>query len=454
MLHIGLATRDITPTRPAIIPGQMHIRIGRAARDPLTLTAMALDSGTPDGRAMIISCDQCYVTRELNDEVAARLGRRIPELAGRPVFLNPTHTHASFMIEEVGYPDPGVGVMSASEGREWLVAHAVEAAFEAWEQRRVRQIGRAFAHAVVGCNRRAVYASGLARMYGSTADPQFRHVEGGADHTLDLIFIWDEDGTLAGIVIDLPCPAQVDSAIHDFSADFWHEIREELRRRLGAHLLIVPLCGAAGDQSPDLLLHSRLEAEMRTRTGRSVRQDIAMRVADAVTSALAWTKPMCGPVPVACISVPTRLSPRFVTLQERDWAVARREEAYQRGDTPGDLWPQRLKPVIEAYDHNRPLTEVHPTLYILRLGDAVIATCPFELYLDLGLQIKERSPAAQTLLVNLAGGCDGYLPTERSILAGDYGSHPVSSAVGVKGGQDLVEATLAAIASLFPEGRG
>lgn len=58
MLRIGLATRDITPTRPAVIPGQMHIRIGRASRDPLTVTVMALDGRTPDGRVVIISCDR------------------------------------------------------------------------------------------------------------------------------------------------------------------------------------------------------------------------------------------------------------------------------------------------------------------------------------------------------------------------------------------------------------
>lgn len=58
-LLIGIATSDITPIRPAVIPGQMHIRIGRVALDPLTLTALALDGSTADGRSEIIACDQC-----------------------------------------------------------------------------------------------------------------------------------------------------------------------------------------------------------------------------------------------------------------------------------------------------------------------------------------------------------------------------------------------------------
>ena len=66
------------------------------------------------------------------------------------------------------------------------------------------------------------------------------------------------------------------------------------------------------------MLHSRLEAEMlaRTmRTGRSVRQNIALRVADAVTGA--------------------GMDDAYARLGSgRDWAVARREEAFQHDDTP------------------------------------------------------------------------------------------------------------------------
>ena len=35
-------------------------------------------------------------------------------------------------------------------------------------------------------------------------------------------------------------------------------------------------------------------------------------------------------------------------------------------------------------------------VHIIRIGDVVIATNPFELYLDYGMRIKGRSPAVQT----------------------------------------------------------
>lgn len=55
-------------------------------------------------------------------------------------------------------------------------------------------------------------------------------------------------------------------------------------------------------------------------------------------------------------------------------------------------------------------TEVH----VIRLGTVAIATNPFELFLDYGNQIKARSFAEQTFLIQLACGTDGYLPTEKA----------------------------------------
>ena len=69
MLKIGMATRDFTPTQPAMIQGQMHTRIGREAKDPLTLTAMAVEGD--GGSAIVISCDLAMVSDALIAKVRA-----------------------------------------------------------------------------------------------------------------------------------------------------------------------------------------------------------------------------------------------------------------------------------------------------------------------------------------------------------------------------------------------
>jgi hypothetical protein len=264
-----------------------------------------------------------------------------------------------------------------------------------------------------------------------------------------MLFAWNEDGRLAGVVLDIPCPAQVDEHLERFSADYWHEIRVELRRRFGAQLAVLPLCGAAGDQSPHFLLYGRQEEEMRRRRQLTERQEIAVRVADAVARALDCTGPEPGQVPVAHTCRRLAFSPRRITRDERDWAAAAHAQALARGDRPDLWWPQRLRDVVARFDRGETLPPQEAELHVLRLGDVALATNPFELYQDYGLRIKARSPAAQTLVVQLAAGTAFYLPTERAVQGGHYGAHPVVAPVGPEGGAELVEATLAMIGGLF-----
>ncbi len=87
---------------------------------------------------------------------------------------------------------------------------------------------------------------------------------------------------------------------------------------------------------------------------------------------------------------------------------------------------------------------------MLRIGDVAIATNPFELYLDYGVQMKARSPAEQTFLIQLAAGSGKYLPTPKAIDGGSYSALPVSNLVGPEGGQALVDETVQAIRSFWP----
>jgi hypothetical protein len=45
------------------------------------------------------------------------------------------------------------------------------------------------------------------------------------------------------------------------------------------------------------------------------------------------------------------------------------------------------------------LTSMPVEVHVIRLGDMVIATNRFELYLDFGIRVKARSPAVQTFVV-------------------------------------------------------
>jgi hypothetical protein len=449
---IGWASRDMTPTRPALLQGQKYVRIARTAADPLTVTACAVEGGGSNASLILISCDLPNISEALMIAVRERVVSAIPALPPEAIMMNATHTHTAFVITAGSYPQPEGDVMTAAEGLELVVERAAEAGIAAWEDRCTRQMGRAFGHAVVGHNRRAVYASGIAQMYGKTNDPAFSHVEGYEDHSLDMIFVWDPDGSLSGIILNIPCPSQVSEHTHEFSADYWHDVRVELRQRLGTALQVLPQCGAAGDQSPHFLLYEEQEAEMRQRRGVTERQEIASRVADAVERALACTEPEPGETTIAhtCRRVP--LSPRSITQEERDWAAEAAAQSIKDGECQDLWWPQMLGDVVARFDRGEPMPAFEAELHGVRLGDAVIVSNPFELYLDYGLQIKARSTAKQTLVMQLSCNKGIYLPSKRAVEGGHYGAHPVVAPVGPEGGKDLVEASLEMIHQLWAAG--
>ena len=108
----------------------------------------------------------------------------------------------------------------------------------------------------------------------------------------------------------------------------------------------------------------------------------------------------------------------------------------------GTLAREALQNVQNVVD-----TEVHT----IKLGTIAIATNPFELFLDFGNQIKARSHAEQTFIIQLANGAEGYLPTEKAEKGGHYSAFVSSGLVGHEGGDQHVREVLEDINNnLFP----
>ncbi len=89
-------------------------------------------------------------------------------------------------------------------------------------------------------------------------------------------------------------------------------------------------------------------------------------------------------------------------------------------------------------------------MHVLRLGDVAIAANEFELFTDDGVQIKARSPAVQTFVIQLTGSA-GYLPSQCAMRGGGYSVVVPSSRVGPAGGQVLVDQAVEAIRELWKD---
>ena len=357
--------------------------------------------------------------------------------------------------------DPGEYVAFAAD-------RIAEAVASAWRNRAPGTIGFGLGQAVVGRNRRSVYADGSSQMYGNTATAGFSHIEGYEDHGVNLLGTWDAAGTLTGLVVNVACPSQVSENLFELSADYWHETRVELRKRYGEGLFVLPQCSAAGDQAPHIQWGKAAEERMLRLSGRTMRQEIAMRIADTVSAVLPAMERerVSDPVLVhrtATVDLPRRrLSESDVAeaMAEHDTLKAEYEAERQALDADPSRrneprWYVRLTHCYrrmkwcEGVALRFELEKTSPTLpveaHVIRLGDMAIASNPFELYLDYAIRIRELSKATQTFLVQKAGSNGTYLPSQRSLAGKGYGSVPASTDIGPEGGERLVEWTVSAI---------
>ncbi len=147
---------------------------------------------------------------------------------------------------------------------------------------------------------------------------------------------------------------------------------------------------------------------------------------------------------------------RRVTPAERDAAVkAIREFADEVGDgviTFNEKAKMYVHAGVVARSKAQEIVDTLPNeIHVIRLGDVAFATNPYELFLDYGNQMRARSHASQTFLVQLACGYYGYLPTEKAEQGSHYSAYVSSGVTGHEGGDLLVRKTVQTINELLKD---
>lgn len=184
---------------------------------------------------------------------------------------------------------------------------------------------------------------------------------------------------------------------------------------------------------------------MRARSGQTEREAIATKIATAVERSL----PSAEPLTTQAISHERRefrLDPLRISEADRDAARVELENLSPAEQTSN--WGERLVEVRDG-EYTNEGVPIDIETHHVRIGDLALVTNPFELFLDYGLRITARSPAAQTITVQLSCGSEGYLPTAVARERGGYGAIPPSATVGPVGGTQLVEGTLTALQDIF-----
>jgi hypothetical protein len=449
-LRIGTATTSITPDKPVALDGHRGLRISKKVESPCTATALALESRDGDS-VIMVSCDIVAIRAGIQDKVREKVKLRLPDFDATKLFLCATHTHNAPVTLEGRYAIPDTGVMKPSEYADFMTTRVADIVAESWQKRRPGKVGWAQSQAVVAQNRRATYADGSSKMYGATNDPKFRGMEGYEDHSLDVLFFWDDKDQLIATAINVPSPAQETEGGSLLHADFWHPARQMLQKRHGKELAVLGLTGAGGDQTSRPQFGKAADERMRKLRGLTRMEEVARRIVNGWEDAYECArKDIRGDVVLRHYVKAIELPMRKVTDTE---AAEARKEAAKYAKDPAQLWNHRWhQGVVERHEAQQAGTETpfKMELHAVRLGDVVICTNPFELFTDFGVQMKARSPAVQTFVIQLAGDSGGYLPTERAVRGGSYSAVIQSSRVGPDGGQLLVDHTVKAINTLWP----
>ena len=486
-IKIGWSEVDLTPPKKIKLDGQFYTRISQYVETPLTVTAMALDSG--DSSTIICSLDIAAIFHELMEGVRAKISEARPDIDANAIILAATHTHTSYSYGLKAGEPTGIekiigklaadkkaanneeGVMDPEESLYFIIDRVVEAVIKAWDAREDGGFANGFGRAAVGMCRRVCYEDGSAKMWGDTSKPDFTMLEGGNDNGIELIFTYDKNDKLTGVVANIACPAQILEQRYFISSDYWGKTKILLREKLGEDIKLLGLCSPAGDQCPRDLVRW-IEPETPIEDPNVIRDNpparradpsmydikgswtVGRRISTEILAILDDVEEIKHEAELAHKMVVMGLPLRRVTDEETaaaqkaidDFIAEAQNREINFFDTAstyvhaGTVLRHELQKTVSIIP-----TEVH----IVRFGDIAFASNPFELFLDFGNLIRAHSKAKQTFLMQLTCDWLGYLPTEKAEKGGHYSAYVSSGKVGHEGGLMLARNTLDEIAAMF-----
>lgn len=491
-IKLGWAEVDITPEKGTKIglAGQFYERITDKVESKIAITAFALES--ENEQLIIASCDLAGVAQNLCRMVKERLKNKLP-ISTDKVILCAIHTHTSYVYkqertlpvaidylktvlpEDMEYVSETSGekMLDPEVALNFLADKITEAVIKAWEARTEGFYANAFGRAAVGMCRRVCYDDGSAKMWGETNLANFEELEAGNDSGIEIIYTFDKNKQLSGVIANIACPAQVVEQREFISSDYWGKVKENLRKHFGKNVFVLGLCSAAGDMCPrDLIRFVEPETPIKDPNVKHLYP--IERRADPSMFDLSGLKVVGRRVSNELISVYEELDKkelkndgilkhetinltfplRRVTIAEYNDAITKIDEYIKnnRGKHANFEDNARLyiySGIVDRYNIQQTINTFTEEIHIIRFGDIAIATNPFELFLNYGNKIRARSKAKQTFIIQLACGCGGYLPTEKAEKGSHYSAYVSSGTTGHEGGDILVRETLTHINDMF-----
>ncbi len=429
-VRVGVAAVEISPPLGSPMAGYYSARGCTGLHDPLRATAMVIERG--DQRAALVALDLITTTRELVDSVR-EIVQNETGIPADAVMISASHTHTGPSIRTTGRD--AEDLQSASdEVRTYLanlpreIASAVKLAADNLAAAKLEcAVGVASG---VAFNRRFHMTDGSVGWNPSKLSDKIVRPAGPTDDDVPVVVVRSPD--------DQPIAVYLNFAMHldtvggtMVSADYPGAAAELLRRALGDDLTTLFTIGCAGD-----INHRDVNWGNRQK-GIAEATRIGTHVASAALHAVRNAEPIDeGPLRFARKLVSLRPSPH--SINDFGWA----QETQQRkrdGQTVAFLDQVRAGRIADVQAlEGKPL---EAEVQVVALGDDLAwVGLPGEIFVQLGMAIKEASPFEHTIVAELAGGSVGYVPTRNAYAQGNY--EVISARVGEGSGERLVEVAL------------
>ncbi len=417
-LRAGASAVDISPREfPLNMPGGFTGNAAEGLNDPLHSRALVLSDGATTLAMVVV--DNLGVAPEVQDEAKAIAAEKTG-IPAEKMLVCSTHTHS-------GPPSNGKDG-TAGAYRKILVNGIAESIVQAHAALRPAAAAAAASQLPDEVfNRRWYLKPGkmppnpfgkmdTVKMNPGTSPDVLDRPAGPTDPDVTILSIQDAKRKPLALFANYPLHYVGATPRGLMSADYFGEFARLIPHRVrgGEDFVAMLSNGASGDINNIPFLVTR-----PPRAPFEQVQIVAQKAADTAWEAFRSIESHRSDLRVGMLQREVALKYRRPTAEE----IAAAEAVLA---TAGEEALAKLPNLAQHYARGtiaasqRPEESLTVKIQAIRIGDFAVVGFPFETLVEIGLEMKKRSPFPRTMVIGLANGRHGYLPTPEQHRLGGY----------------------------------
>ncbi len=423
MVKAGFAEQVITPRLGLHIPGYFEYRPADGKLDDLYAKAVVFRDGQEVSGVVVM--DALHVDRKIVRQVRQRF-EQLTGVPGTGLIVAATHCHTAFTLDSEGYD-------KAFAKEEDILATSTlvgDCAAEAYNKAEPVRIGfNEGEEKGISFNRRWFMKDGKAHTWPGIGNPDNVAPAGKVDYALSLIRVESLDGRVLGVISNFANHLDLIGGTK-YSADYPGEISRQLKKALGDDVVSVFMNGCCGDVTHiDYTGKYKFGPDHYVKTGRILAYDL-LRLNEDIETEPAETMKWASET----VDIKRRqyTAEQVAEARETIRAIEEKREyvaavvSAKEGDefvkpTAGDPDEMALSyahSAINLYEH--PILSEKVEMSVIRLNDVAISSMPGEMFAEIGMDLKARSPFRKNMVVTLANSINGYIGTKKAFGEGGY----------------------------------